>query len=95
MGKPWMIEQNDFICKADKWHLEEFAVPGGDLLLSAFVGLRIISAEMTELASPARSALRGPRAELLSKMLNNSIATWEHTWLPLFDKGKFSAFESF
>jgi hypothetical protein len=83
-----MIEQNEFIMEASKWHLEDFAVPGGDLLLSAFVCLRITSAEMTELASPARAALRGPRAETLSKILNSGITTWERNWLPLFDSGK-------
>ena len=90
MGKPWMIEQNDLILKADAWHLEEFAVPSGDLLLSAFVCLRIASSEMLQVMSPAPE---GGRTELLSKLLNNSISMWETSWLSLFDSGKLRVFK--
>ncbi len=83
-----MIDQNDFILNADAWCHDEFAVTGGDLVLSAFVCLRILSTEILQLASPSETVLGGPRGEMLSKILNNGLKTWEQTWLPKFEKGE-------
>lgn len=82
-----MIEQKGIISKADTWYRNEFAVPGGDLLLAAFVDLRIVSTEMLQLVSPTGSTFDGPHGEMLSKTLNNSITMWEQKWLPLFEIG--------
>ena len=87
MGKPWMIDHNDLIRKADDWCKEPFAIPGGDTLLSAFVRLRCLGSEALELVSPAHSARYPQRAEILMKLLNADITRWQEDWLPLFDKG--------
>jgi hypothetical protein len=83
-----MINQNDFIVDADAWYHDEYAVTGGDLVLSAFVCLRILSTEILQLASPSKTVFGGPRGEILSKILNNSLTTWEQTWLPKFENGE-------
>lgn len=83
-----MIEQNDLIIRADSWHLEIFSVTGGDLLLSAFVELRKASSEMLQMVSYAVAGTDS-RTEILSKLLNHGISTWETAWLPLFDTGNF------
>lgn len=70
-----MLHQDDLILNAKFWFRNEFAVPGGDMVLSAFVGLRIITAEMLQLATPSKAALSGPRGEMLSMILNDSITT--------------------
>ncbi|TGO36932.1 hypothetical protein BHYA_0111g00320 [Botrytis hyacinthi] len=85
LDKPWMIDQNSLISKASEWYQEEYAVPGGDLLLSAFVSLRLISAEFLELSSSTKSDSQKFRSEILSKLLNTEIDTWEKDWLPKFE----------
>lgn len=86
-GKPWMIEQTDLIRNADDWHLEPYAVPGVDLLLSAFVRLRIISGEILDLVSPSRNGSHVKQSELLLKLLNAEITRWEEHWFPKFERG--------
>ncbi|KAF7885224.1 hypothetical protein EAF00_011042 [Botryotinia globosa] len=85
LDKPWMIDQNNLISKATEWYQEEYAVPGGDLLLSAFVSLRLISAEFLELSSSTKSDSQKFRSEILSKLLNTELNTWEKDWLPKFE----------
>ncbi|KAF7922330.1 uncharacterized protein EAE97_011072 [Botrytis byssoidea] len=85
LDKPWMIDQNNLISKASEWYQEEYAVPGGDLLLSAFVSLRLISAEFIELSSSTKSDSEKFRSEILSKLLNTELNTWEKDWLPKFE----------
>ncbi|TGO25465.1 hypothetical protein BPAE_0079g00110 [Botrytis paeoniae] len=85
LDKPWMIDQNNLISKATEWYQEEYAVPGGDLLLSAFVCLRLISAEFLELSSSTKSDSQNFRSEILSKLLNTELNTWEKGWLPKFE----------
>ncbi|KAJ8070918.1 hypothetical protein OCU04_001277 [Sclerotinia nivalis] len=85
LDKPWMIDQNNLISKASKWYQEAYAVPSGDMLLSAFVRLRVISAEMLELASSMKLKAQSPRSEMLSRLLNTEISTWEKDWLPKFE----------
>jgi hypothetical protein len=85
-----MIEAKGIILNADTWWDHEFAVPGADLINSAFACLRLTSAEMLQLASPSRSAFDRPRGEVLSKMLNTVITAWEQKWLPLFKSGVFT-----
>jgi hypothetical protein len=84
-----MIEQGGIILKASTWCNDELAVPGGDLVLAAFVNLRIISAEMLQLASPSRPLSNRSHGEILSKILNNGITAWEQDWLPLFEDSLF------
>jgi hypothetical protein len=81
-----MIETTDLITGARDWHQEPYAVPGGDILLSAFVSLRLISADMLELALP-KHGYSSSRSDLLSKLLNSEITTWEKDWLSLFNHG--------
>ncbi|KAH8654446.1 hypothetical protein BGZ60DRAFT_435582 [Tricladium varicosporioides] len=85
IGKPWMIDQSSFIAKSGHWHQHNFAVPGADLLLCAFVALRIVSAETLDLVSPSRSTLLSFQGEMLSKSMNNSMNSWENKWLNLFE----------
>lgn len=88
LGKPWMIDQTEFILNADSWCSGDYAVPGGDLVLSSFVSLRRTSAETLQLASPSKTVFAGLHGEMLSKILNSGITTWEATWLPRFDHGR-------
>lgn len=82
-----MIDESNLISKAGEWYQEEYAVPGGDLLLSAFVCLRLISAEFLELSSSTKSDSQNSRSEILSKLLNTELNTWEKDWLPKFEDG--------
>lgn len=88
MGRPWMIEQNDVIQDSESWHLDKFAVPGGDLLLVAFVRLRMMSSEMHDLVFIGRPGSSHNRPETLLKLLNSEISRWESKWYSLFDQGK-------
>lgn len=82
-----MIDQNNLISKASEWYQEKYAVHGGDMVLSAFVCLRLISAEMLELASSMKLEAQKSRTEILSKFLNTEISTWEKNWLSKFEDG--------
>ena len=84
LGKPWMIELTEFIVKSDSWHQVKFSVPGCDLLLAAFVSLRMTGSETLELAS---SAQQNSHHTALFKMLNSSVTSWDQKWLPSFDTG--------
>lgn len=57
-------------------------------MLASFVSLRIISAEMLQLASLSRQIFSADHGEMLSKILNNGISAWEQDWLPLFECGR-------
>lgn len=87
MGKPWMIEQSDMLQDNDSWHLNSFAVPGIDLLLVAFVRLRIMSSEMLDLVFIGRPGSSQNRPETLLKLLNSEISRWETKWYSPFDQG--------
>ncbi len=80
---PVQVKQREDVLVWNR-HLSDTAVLGGDLLLSAFTGLRRLSTELTELVAP-RTLVQGPQSVLLPKMLNNSITAWEQKWLPLFN----------
>lgn len=82
-----MIEQTDLIRNADNWHLERYSVPSGDLLLSSFVRLRILSSETLGPISPNQSVLQLRQSEMLLKVLNAEITRWEKSWIPLFESG--------
>jgi len=87
MGKPWMIEQSDVVQDIDTWHTHEFAFIGGDLLLAAFVRLRMMSSEMLDLFFLGQPGSSRNRSEALLKLLNSEISRWESKWYPLFDQG--------
>ena len=84
-----MIEQNDVVQDIDTWHLNRFAVPGVDLLLVAFVHLRIMSSEMLDLVflgRPAGSSQNRP-PETMLKIFNSEISRWETKWYSSFEQG--------
>jgi len=87
MGKPWMIEQSDVMQDSDTWHTHEFSVKGGDLLLVAFVRLRMMSSEMLDLVFLGRPGSTRNRPETLLKLLNSEISRWETKWYTLFEQG--------
>ena len=89
MGKPWMIEQSDVVYDSDTWHTHELSVTGRDLLLVAFVRLRMMSSEMLDLVFLGRPGLLRNRPETLLKLLNSEISRWETKWYSLFDQGDF------
>ncbi|CAD6457588.1 a2cb6896-4ef5-4347-90c3-210530571b3f [Sclerotinia trifoliorum] len=95
LDKPWMIAQNNLISKANEWYQEAYAVPGGDMLLSAFVCLRVIGAEMLELASSMKLKAQSPRSEVLSRLLNTEISRWEKDWLCKFEDETVAAPQQF
>jgi hypothetical protein len=84
-----MIDQNGFIAKAENWYKQPLAVYGGDALLCAFVGLRIISTEILELVSPDLSSRHiHQSSETLFRLMNGNITRWEERWFPVADDGK-------
>lgn len=88
VGKPCMIEQNDFITTAQDWYMLPCAVFGADALLSAFVTLRILSSEIVELVSPDRTSRHIQQGDNLMKLLNASLTRWEEHWHPIAEDGK-------
>ncbi|KAH6692135.1 fungal-specific transcription factor-like protein [Leptodontidium sp. MPI-SDFR-AT-0119] len=95
MGKPWMIEQSDVVQDSDTWHLNNFAVPGVDLLLVAFVRLRIMSSEMLDLVFLGQPGSSQNRPETLLKLLNSEISRWETKWYSSFDQDDVSPCQHF
>ncbi|KAL3419510.1 fungal specific transcription factor domain-containing protein [Phlyctema vagabunda] len=95
VGKPCMIEQNDFITTAQDWYKQPFAVFGADALLCAFVTLRIISSEIVELVSPDRSARHIQQSDTLMKLLNSNITRWEEYWHPISDDDRVDRCQAF
>lgn len=89
MGKPCMIEQNNFITTSHDWYKEPCAVFGADALLCAFVSLRIISSEILESMAPYQPR-KLPHNETLMRMLNANLTRWEEKWLPISEHGMFS-----
>jgi hypothetical protein len=88
MGQPWMIEKSDMLQDSDTWHLNDFAVAGVDLLLVAFVHLRIMSSEMLDLVFQSRPGSFQTRPELCLRLLNTEISRWEAKWYSPFDQGR-------
>ncbi|RDW84488.1 hypothetical protein BP6252_02078 [Coleophoma cylindrospora] len=95
VGKPCMIEQNDFITTAQDWYKLPCAVFGADALLSAFVTLRILTSEIIELVSPDRTSRHIQQGDNLMKLLNASLTRWEEHWHPISEDERVDRCQSF
>ncbi|OKL61715.1 hypothetical protein UA08_02333 [Talaromyces atroroseus] len=80
-GKPWMIERNTFIEAIQPWCRDPLAIKN-DVLLGAFVTLRLLTSEVFMLLG-SRRQMNSPRMTSFLTMISNRINEWEDKWLPL------------
>jgi hypothetical protein len=86
-AKPWMIERSDFTESIEAWCREPLAVPT-DMLLGAFVTLRLLTSEVFKLLGGDNLARNGPGSggsqfyPLCSffAIIKGRIAEWESKW---------------
>jgi hypothetical protein len=86
-AKPWMIERSDFTESIEAWCKEPLAVPT-DILLGAFVTLRLLTSEVFKLLGGDNLARSGTRSggsqfyPLCSffAIIKGRIAEWESKW---------------
>lgn len=91
-GKPWMIERSDFIESVTTWYKSPLA-NDNDIVLAAFVSLRLLAADILEAFNPQRptpSLTHPHRFDSLLKTLTPRIEAWKKRWLQqASEKGKF------
>ncbi|KAJ4488274.1 protein priB [Lentinula aciculospora] len=76
-GRHWMLPEDDFIRHADRWHER----PGGsvrpeDVIVAAFVQLRHIAAETTEIFQRGVDM----SSEVVLRNCNSQLTQWNETW---------------
>lgn len=86
-GKPRMIDRSEFIETApDTWYKHPLALPS-DVLLCAFVALRLLTSGVFELLEgqidPARNI------DPLLAILQRQVEAWQDHWLAIAEAGKF------
>jgi len=84
-AKPWMIERSDFTESIEAWCREPLAAPG-DMLLGAFVTLRLLTSEVFKLlggnnlvANPGGGGQFYPLCSFFA-IIKGRIAEWESKW---------------
>ncbi|EXJ78909.1 hypothetical protein A1O3_08409 [Capronia epimyces CBS 606.96] len=88
MGKPWMIDQTALIESVASWHKHDLAVPSNDVLLCAFVSLRLVGTRTIDyfnLHRQPRSRNILSAIQTTPRLLNRDIDHWQKDWLALFD----------
>lgn len=86
-AKPWMIERSDFTESIEAWCKEPLAVPT-DILLGAFVTLRLLTSEVFKLLGGdnlARNGAGGGSSQFYPlcsffAIIKGRIAEWESKW---------------
>lgn len=81
-GKPWMIEQCDFIESIEAWCNDPLATQG-DRLLGAFVTLRLLSSEVFKVLGPSSTCTDNSEVHSLDSFLTiikSQIDKWGLKW---------------
>ncbi|KIV86244.1 hypothetical protein PV11_01867 [Exophiala sideris] len=84
-GKPRMIERSEFIESVEIWLKHDLALPM-DVLLGAFVSLRLLTSDVFDVLEPSSTtdrALHVHGTDALLKSLGFQIRTWEDHWIRL------------
>lgn len=81
-GKPWMIERNRFIETIEPWCKDPTATHN-DVLLGAFVTLRLLTSEVFRLLGSRRQIDTYDNISSFLTIINSRIDEWESKWLQL------------
>ena len=98
-GRNWMLREDELVRHANTWH-EEGGTPirPEDVIVSAFVQLRLIATETTDFFSPQRRNLGGQQAESerdqMLKKCNSNLSQWLEHWLGEMKRGMLAPFRS-
>lgn len=87
-----MIERSGFLESVDIWYRSPWAL-ASDVLLCAFVSLRLLTSEVFELLESQRTT--SPRSqthqlESLLKIIEKQVEAWQEHWLQIAEDGTFS-----
>ncbi|KAG6850463.1 hypothetical protein H0H93_012884 [Arthromyces matolae] len=87
-GRHWMLPEDDMIRHSSKWH-EGGGGPirAEDVIVVAFVALRIIAAETTEIFKDA--AAHDINYEAVLRTCNQKLTEWAETWQREMDREQF------
>ncbi|PFH47676.1 hypothetical protein AMATHDRAFT_197707 [Amanita thiersii Skay4041] len=86
-GRHWMLPEDDLIRNAGTWH----KMGGGptrpeDVIVAAFVALRLIPAEITDVFNSSKSSGAGSHTdvnyEVVLRNCNTKLTQWADTWQP-------------
>ncbi|KAJ3761851.1 protein priB [Lentinula raphanica] len=76
-GRPWMLPEDTFIRHADRWHEESTdSVRPEDVIVAAFVRLRQIAAETTEIFQRGADM----SSEVVLGNCNSQLTQWKEIW---------------
>jgi len=87
-----MIDRSSFLESVDTWHQSPIALPS-DVLLCAFVSLRLLTSEVFELLETQRapnSRTQIHQVESLLKIVEKQVEAWQEHWLQIADNGVFT-----
>ncbi|KEF63598.1 uncharacterized protein A1O9_01576 [Exophiala aquamarina CBS 119918] len=88
-GKPRMIDRSSFLESVDTWYRSPLALPS-DVLLCAFVSLRLLTSEVFELLEIQRApSPQSPthQIESLLKIIERQVKAWQEHWLRIAENG--------
>jgi hypothetical protein len=84
-----MIDRSSFLESVDVWYRSPLALPS-DVLLCAFVSLRLLTSEVFELLETQRTtSLRTQhyQVESLLKIIEKQVEAWQEHWLDIAEEG--------
>ncbi|EDR14936.1 uncharacterized protein LACBIDRAFT_230018 [Laccaria bicolor S238N-H82] len=85
-GRHWMLPEDDLIKHSNTWHMGNGGknIRPEDVIIAAFVSLRRIAAETTDIFSTSRSAASGVNTdinyEVVLRNCNDKLNQWDETW---------------
>lgn len=84
-----MIERSSFLESVDVWYRSPLAIPS-DVLLCAFVSLRLLTSEVFELLEnhgTTRLETHHYQVESLLKIIEKQVEGWQEHWLEIAEEG--------
>lgn len=84
-----MIDRSSFLESVDIWYRSPLALPS-DVLLCAFVSLRLLTSEVFELLEIQRSPnsrTQTHQVESLLKIVEKQVEAWQEHWLQIAENG--------
>ncbi|KAG6861744.1 hypothetical protein C0995_012749 [Termitomyces sp. Mi166 len=95
-GRHWMLPEDDMIRHSHKWHEQGGgAIRPEDVIVAAFVQLRIIAAETTDIFKGAASgAHHDVNYEAVLKTCNQKLTEWADKWQHEMDRANGDKFHS-
>ncbi|KAI2325124.1 hypothetical protein LOY98_006114 [Ophidiomyces ophidiicola] len=98
LGRPSMIHMDFLIRNVATWHQHDYAIPGIDEVMVAFVQLRVLGFDLLDLfwLHPVATTPQAlDKDEFILKTFNTELDSWQAKWYRILDTADYSASHQF